>query len=103
MKRREDNEAKTQNYKFFSHSNCEYFPCHDTKHPQDFNCIFCYCPLYVLDDKCGGNFTYTKEGYKDCSRCMLPHKRENYEYVAGKFKQIAEVMSKTRSVEKDKG
>ncbi|WP_353963176.1 cysteine-rich small domain-containing protein [Aequorivita marina] len=33
---------------------------------------FCYCPLYMLKDDCGGNFKYTN-GFKDCSDCKLPH------------------------------
>ena len=49
-------------YSFFSHKNCEFFPCHKTDDPDNFNCLFCYCPLYALGDKCGGNFTYAYGG-----------------------------------------
>ena len=35
----------TENYKFFQHKDCEFFPCHKTNKPEDFNCLFCYCPL----------------------------------------------------------
>ena len=45
-------------YSFFQHTQCEFFPCHKTAKPEDFNCLFCYCPLYALGDKCGGNFAY---------------------------------------------
>ena len=31
-------------YSFFQHKECEFFPCHKTDHPEDFNCLFCYCP-----------------------------------------------------------
>ncbi len=65
-------------YEYFSHKNCEYFPCHPDADPYDFNCLFCYCPLYALGDACGGNFTRTQAGVKDCSRCLYPHKRANY-------------------------
>ena len=41
-------------YSFFQHTACEFFPCHETAHPEDFNCLFCYCPLYALGDRCGG-------------------------------------------------
>ena len=88
------NTLKTQNFKFFSHTSCEYFPCHKEADPKDFNCLFCYCPLYALGDKCTGNFSYTKEGIKDCSNCLLPHKRENYEYIVSKFKQISNLIEK---------
>ena len=78
----------SQNYKFFNHKECEYFPCHKTNDPDNFNCLFCYCPLYALKDKCGGNFRYTDKGIKDCTNCTLPHRRDNYDYIIGKFKDI---------------
>ena len=34
-------------YAYFSHKKCEYFPCHKGADPEDFNCLFCYCPLYA--------------------------------------------------------
>ena len=84
----------TQNYKFFNHKECEFFPCHKTNKPEDFNCLFCYCPLYALKDKCGGNFKYTPKGIKDCSACNLPHKKENYDYIIGKFQDIINITIK---------
>ena len=32
----------------------------------------------ALGRKCGGNFRYTQTGIKDCSGCLVPHRRENY-------------------------
>lgn len=81
-------------YKFFQHRKCEFFPCHETDQIEDFNCIFCYCPLYALGDKCGGNVKYTEKGIKDCSHCMVPHKRDNYGYIIGKFRELAELIKK---------
>ncbi len=78
------------NYEFFSHTQCEFFPCHSTDDPKGFNCLFCYCPLYLLGEKCGGNFSYTQEGIKDCSACLIPHRRENYSYIVGKLMQGGE-------------
>ena len=46
-------EWEGKGYSFFQNTNCEYFPCHATKHPEDFNCLFCYCPLYALGRGCG--------------------------------------------------
>ena len=77
------------NYDFFQHKQCEYFPCHKGADPEKFSCLFCYCPLYALGDQCGGNFTYTESGIKDCSRCLRPHKRENFD---GMMKDLAKVM-----------
>lgn len=82
------------NYKFFQHIKCEYFPCHKTQKPEDFNCLFCYCPLYALGKDCGGNFTYTKKGIKDCSDCLLPHRRENYELIMTKMEQVIALAKK---------
>ncbi|MDY4737280.1 cysteine-rich small domain-containing protein [Terrisporobacter sp.] len=84
----------SQNYKFFNHKDCEYFPCHKTNDPDNFNCLFCYCPLYALKDKCGGNFRYTEKGIKDCTNCTLPHQRDNYDYIIGKFKDIINITKK---------
>ena len=85
-------------YSFFSHKECEFFPCHKGADPQDFNCMFCYYPLYALGDKCGGNFKYTEKGLKDCTGCLLPHKRRNYGYVTGKYQELAKLMDEIRSV-----
>ena len=51
-------------YAFFRHEACEFFPCHPTDDPEDFNCLFCYCPLYALGEGCGGRFTYAYGGEK---------------------------------------
>ena len=75
-------------YSYFSHKKCEFFPCHKNADPDDFNCLFCYCPLYALGEKCGGNFRYTEKGIKDCTNCMLPHKRKSYGYVTGKYQEL---------------
>lgn len=71
-------------YEFFSHKTCEFFPCHPTEDPERFNCLFCYCPLYLME-QCGGNYTYTTAGIKDCSQCLIPHCRENYAYIVGRL------------------
>ena len=84
-------------YAYFSHKKCEFFPCHKGADPEDFNCLFCYCPLYALGDRCGGNFRYTDSGLKDCTNCQLPHKRKNYGYVTGKYQELAELMKKMRA------
>ena len=87
-------ELKTENYKFFQHRKCEFFPCHKTEDEENFNCLFCYCPLYALGENCGGNFKYTQDGIKDCSDCLVPHKKKNYEYIMSKFDEIVEVARK---------
>lgn len=75
-------------FAFFCHTQCEYFPCHKTARPEDFNCLFCYCPLYALGERCGGDYTYTKSGIKDCSRCLIPHQRDSAAYIASRFDEL---------------
>ena len=67
------------NYSFVQNRNCEFFPCHKTAHPENFNCLFCYCPLYALG-----------------SGCMVPHGRKSYSYVTEHWNQISEIAKKNR-------
>ena len=83
------------NYDFFQNRECEYFPCHGGADRENFNCLFCYCPLYALGDRCGGSFTYTEQGIKDCSNCLKPHRRENYGKIMDKMGLILEMAQKT--------
>ena len=77
---------------FFTNRACEHFPCHEGIDERDFNCLFCYCPLYALGPDCGGNFTYTKSGRKNCKNCALPHVRENgVKLVSARYEQLAEL------------
>lgn len=75
---------ETDNFKFSQNTKCEYFPCHKVKEESTFNCLFCFCPLYMLKDKCGGNFVYTKN-VKDCSNCTKTHAKNAYEFVMSKM------------------
>jgi len=79
-------------FSFFCNKECEIFPCHITGNQEDHNCLFCYCPLYALGKKCGGEFFYLENEIKDCSKCTLPHKRENYGLITEKFKDILRLM-----------
>ena len=84
-----------KNYQFFQNKKCEYFPCHCGVAEEKFNCLFCYCPLYALGDRCGGSFTYTENGIKDCSNCVRPHLRENYEKIMEKMGSVLELAKKS--------
>ena len=66
-----------ENYKFFQNQKCEYFPCHRCAKEDDFNCLFCYCPLYALGPACGGDFYYTSRGIKDCTGCTRLHRGDD--------------------------
>ena len=77
--------------RFFQNRECPYFPCHPKADPESFNCLFCYCPLYALGEKCGGNYCYTETGIKDCSACLVPHSAGGYDYIIRKFPEVAEL------------
>lgn len=77
-------------YRFFQHRECEFFPCHKDVEEGSFNCLFCYCPLYSLGEACGGCYEYTAGGIKDCSRCTLPHRKENYDLVLARLRDKGE-------------
>ena len=91
-----ENREGEEQFRFFSHRECEYFPCHRNADPENFNCLFCYCPLYALGEHCGGAFTYNKEGIKDCSACLVPHRRGNYDYITSRFREVAELAKKEK-------
>ena len=68
-------------YRYFANKECKYFPCHESK--EDFNCLFCYCPMYRFSD-CPGNPCYFEKNgkkIKDCSNCNFPHCPENYDKI----------------------
>ena len=81
-----------KHYSFFQNRECEYFPCHKGTDPETFNCLFCYCPLYALGKKCGGNFRYNDKGFKDCTNCSFPHRKDNYEKVIGRYGEIIDLV-----------
>ena len=65
---------------FFSNKDCKYYPCH--KGLEQFNCLFCYCPLYWLE--CPGNHEFFEKGgvrLKNCVDCRFPHHPENYNKI----------------------
>ena len=73
-------------FKFFNNKTCKYLPCHEMTGSEDeINCLFCYCPLYAMGNKCGGDFVYGENGIKDCMGCNLPHYRKNYDLIIDKL------------------
>lgn len=78
--------------RFFQNTECECFPCHQGISKEEFNCLFCYCPLYALGKKCGGHYRYTEKGVKSCKDCAFPHHRKNYDRVIGRFSEIMEAV-----------
>ena len=56
-------------YKYFKNTDCKYFPCHKGL-SDDFNCLFCYCPIEKNGKK-----------IKVCTDCTFPHRPENYDKI----------------------
>lgn len=75
-------------YRYYRNESCEYYPCHKGIPDEEFNCLFCYCPLYCYGNSCGGILHYGN-GVKDCSACALPHERKHYDYIIGRLKALA--------------
>ena len=88
-----------KHFAFYTNKECEYYPCHPVPEGTEFNCLFCYCPLYMLGRKCGGNFTYLESGVKDCSECLVPHRRENDGVSAESFQTSAGEMAEREKKE----
>lgn len=65
-------------FKYFENRDCRFYPCH--KGMEHLNCLFCYCPLYHMED-CPGVYTYKQirdRAVKVCTNCQFPHIEENY-------------------------
>ena len=76
-----------KHYTWFQNRECEYFPCHKGVREEEFNCLFCYCPLY-RHPNCRGSFVL-RDGIKDCSYCLLPHNGlESYAYIQAKLMEF---------------
>ncbi len=72
-----------KNYNFYQNEDCPYFPCHDVDDIENFNCKWCFCPLY-FSDNCPGIYEINDSGIKDCSECTIPHYADMTEIV-GKY------------------
>ncbi len=73
---------------FFRNEACDYFPCHSGISREDFNCMLCYCPLYLLGRECGGDFEYTKSGVKSCMKCTRPHDPKRWDEMMEAMKNV---------------
>lgn len=73
-------------YKYFKNTECKYFPCHKGL-SDEFNCLFCYCPMYSMPN-CPGSKTYIEKNGKKikvCTDCTFPHRPENYDKIIPDF------------------
>ena len=86
---------RSNSYRFFQNRECKFFPCHEVQDEDGFNCLFCYCPLY-LDDNCLGSPEYIITGrgqrIKDCSSCLVVHSPEMYDKVIAHLRRQDEIL-----------
>lgn len=87
----------SENYKHVQNRACEYFPCHKGADEGQFNCLFCYCPLYFLKD-CGGSPGW-RALVKDCTGCALPHAPGGFEAVQARLLQAFAILREGRAPE----
>ena len=88
-------EVSNHNSTFFQNRDCENFPCHTGVPEAEFNCLFCFCPLYSLGRQCGGNYFYTEKNIKSCKNCSFPHEKENYDRIISRFDEIKTVVRRS--------
>lgn len=72
-------------HRFFRNVDCKYFPCHEGADPETFNCLFCFCPLYFLEN-CGGDCRTLESGVKDCTPCTKTHSPDGYDHVLNRLR-----------------
>ena len=92
-----DNSMKCNDHSYFCNFNCRYFPCHQVSNSEFFNCLFCYCPLYALGENCGGAFSYTTQGIKDCSNCLIPHTEQGYQHISSRIIKVVQLIQRQGS------
>ena len=86
MDRSDDSSRMKDSHRFFRNTGCKFFPCHKNVDEAEFNCLFCYCPLYPLGEGCGGDFVI-KDGVKSCINCIRPHIADNYDEINEKLRK----------------
>lgn len=82
---------------YFSNRACAHFPCHEGADEADFNCLFCFCPLYPLGEACGGDFQLLPQGGKDCSACLYPHEVAHYPEVMQRLRSLCHAFPPPKS------
>lgn len=83
-------------FRFYRNTACKFFPCHKVENDEDFNCMFCYCPLYLMED-CKGNPKFTN-GIKDCSNCLVPHRPSGYDHINNMLREEIFVKAAEREI-----
>jgi len=70
-------------YQTYTNKECEFFPCHKGIKDEEFNCMFCYCPLYFIE--CPVNVPLLSNGLKDCMECTVTHRGKRAWIIVRKY------------------
>jgi hypothetical protein len=70
-------------YQIYTNKECEFFPCHKGIKDEEFNCMFCYCPLYFIE--CPVNVPLLSNGLKDCMECTATHRGKKAWVIVRKY------------------
>ncbi len=76
-----DQNEYSNSFKYFENRDCKYYPCH--KGNEHINCMFCYCPLYHMEN-CPGTYKIIEKDsgpVKSCIDCRFPHEPDNFEKI----------------------
>jgi Zn-finger protein len=77
MKREAEFLVSGTHFKSVQNKDCEFWMCHKNIKEEDFNCLFCYCPLTFME--CPGPYKKFTDKFgvtrKDCSDCGLNHNK----------------------------
>jgi len=88
-------------HRYFNNEKCMFFPCHSLPDNGEFNCLFCYCPLYPLGDDCDGIYKWVEHEnikIKLCMDCHLPHIPEHYDMIMDKLTEenLTAILTKSK-------
>jgi Zn-finger protein len=75
---------------------CNYYPCHDGIIEEEYQCEFCFCPIYPCNiEKTGGKIISGRDGSQiwDCSDCIIVHEKENFNKIKKGLHNIIQEIS----------
>ena len=82
------NTGKAGTFSFSSNKAWERYPCRSMR--KGWNSAACSAIVRCI---CWAEraemLHHLENGVKDCSKCLIPHQRDNYGYLAGRFQEIA--------------
>ena len=78
--------------------NAEYFPCHKRADRDNFNCLFCYCPLYVLGIAAEGSFRIFPTGIRTAVNVCTRIYGRIMKKITGRYSEILAAIRHTGDI-----